>query len=47
MKHEVIHLADFLGSERQLYVRRECDLDTFTDAIERYKTAIHTNIENI
>lgn len=47
MKHQVIHLADFLGRERELYLRHECDSDTLSDSIERFKAAIHTNIEKI
>lgn len=47
MKHEVIHLADFLWSERGLYLKKECDYDLLSDAIERYKQAIHKNIERL
>lgn len=47
MKHQVIHLADFLGRERELYLRHECASETLSNAIERYRDAIHTNIEKI
>ena len=47
MKHEVIFLADFLGNERRLYLKQECDSETLSECIDRFRDAVFQNIQKL